>query len=279
MWFFHSGQEKIYTFTPATTGTYQIQVTAASSGFIYFYKAASGGCSATGWTCIDDINSAGNYGSLSLIGGTQYYFMLDAEATAASSQTFSVVCAGTVSDPCLNITSISAAGVNVTSTTNGSGAYLIPTSSCGSSLPGKKKFTPFTPLASGNYQIDLTAASGGSMHYFYKAASDGCSGTGWTCIGSASSPAVFGALSLTAGTQYYIMTDAVVTAAMSHTFNINFVPDPCTSITNISAAGVSVTSATRWCRAQPTNNFMRLCYSGDRKNLHVYSAYIRLLSN
>ncbi|MBK7426239.1 MAG: hypothetical protein IPI60_03980 [Saprospiraceae bacterium] len=45
------GQEKVYSFTPTTTGVHNIQVTSVSgTGYIdYFYKAASGGCSATGY--------------------------------------------------------------------------------------------------------------------------------------------------------------------------------------------------------------------------------------
>ena len=47
------GTEKIYQFTAPSTGTYNIQVTAASGFVDYGWK--EGSCAATGWTCISDI--------------------------------------------------------------------------------------------------------------------------------------------------------------------------------------------------------------------------------
>ncbi len=57
------GQEKIYSFTPTASGTATLVVTATNSGawVDYNFKAASGGCSNSGWTCISDIFSPGSY--------------------------------------------------------------------------------------------------------------------------------------------------------------------------------------------------------------------------
>jgi len=88
------GVEKMYSFTPATTGVYNIEVTAASttSYVDYVYKEASGSCDTSGWTCIDDIYQTGVYPIGTLTAGTEYLILLDSEVTTALSQTFKVVC-------------------------------------------------------------------------------------------------------------------------------------------------------------------------------------------
>ena len=87
------GQEKIYSFTPTITGVHNLQVTSASgTGYIdYQFKAASGGCSAGGWTCIDDVNFTGTFTIGTLTAGVQYYILLEAESTASSTQTFIII--------------------------------------------------------------------------------------------------------------------------------------------------------------------------------------------
>ena len=85
------GAEKVYSFVAPTSGTYTLNVTSASGGYVdYFYKLASGGCSSTGWTCIDDINGSTSI-NLTLAAGT-YYFLVDGEGTSSRSQTFNIAC-------------------------------------------------------------------------------------------------------------------------------------------------------------------------------------------
>jgi hypothetical protein len=75
------GNEKLYSFTSTTAGTYTLQITSVNggSGYIdYFYKTASGGCGNSGWTCIDDLNLTGSV-TFTLAAATTYYFLLDAE--------------------------------------------------------------------------------------------------------------------------------------------------------------------------------------------------------
>jgi hypothetical protein len=94
------GVEKMYSFTPATTGIYNIEVTAASttSYVDYLYKDASGSCDTTGWTCIDDIYQTGVYPIGTLTAGTEYLILLDSETTTALSQTFKIVCPNLATD-------------------------------------------------------------------------------------------------------------------------------------------------------------------------------------
>jgi hypothetical protein len=90
----------MYSFTPATTGIYNIEVTAASttSYVDYLYKDASGSCDTTGWTCIDDIYQTGVYPIGTLTAGTEYLILLDSETTTALSQTFKIVCPNLATD-------------------------------------------------------------------------------------------------------------------------------------------------------------------------------------
>lgn len=85
-----SGVEKIYSFVAPTTGTYSIQVTAASGYVDYLWKTSS--CSSSGWTCIADIASTGQYGAMSWTSGTTYYILLDDENSTTGTHTFYINC-------------------------------------------------------------------------------------------------------------------------------------------------------------------------------------------
>ncbi|MGB4850181.1 MAG: hypothetical protein WBP41_19815, partial [Saprospiraceae bacterium] len=130
------GMEKVYSFTAPTTGTYALQVTSTSStGYIdYFYKAASGGCSSSGWTCILDIFSPTTVTMGTLTGGTIYYILLDAETTSSVTQTFQINCP--TFNPCATIPTVMCSTPVIASAT-GTGAWS--PGSCGFSTPGQEK--------------------------------------------------------------------------------------------------------------------------------------------
>src|SRR5687768_10371797 len=175
------GQERIYTFTPTTTGIHSLVVTAVPiGGFLdYYYKPVSAGCGPTGWICIDDIAGTGTFPIGLLTAGTQYYFLLDDESTAATTHSFQISCTITP-DPCTSITTIPACATSVTSTHSGAGAWNVNT--CGFSTPGQEKLYIFTAATTGIYSLNVTAAAGGFVDYFYKPVSAGCGPTGWICI-------------------------------------------------------------------------------------------------
>ena len=111
------GREEFYTFTPPITGVYTLNVTAASGGYVdYFVKptSASGACGNTGWIYWDDVNAPGT-DTLTLMGGVQYYILLDPEGTGGMSQTFSIICPPTCGQP----TAFSATATTTTSATFG----------------------------------------------------------------------------------------------------------------------------------------------------------------
>jgi hypothetical protein len=238
------GTEKIYSFTPTVTGVHNLQVTSTNSGgFIdYFYKAASGGCNATGWTCIDDIFSPSTVTIGTLTAGTTYYILLDPETTASVTHTFQINCP--VADPCTNITTIACATPTAITLT---GTGIWSPGNCGFSTPGNEKIYSFTPTVTGVHDLQVTSTnSGGYIDYFYKAASGGCNATGWTCIDDIFSPSTVTIGTLTAGTTYYILLDPETTASVTHTFQINCPPayDPCANIPTLSCATPVTASST-----------------------------------
>jgi hypothetical protein len=87
------GVESMFSYTATSTGVYSIDVTSATGGFVdFFWKVASGGCNNTGWNCIGDIFTPGNYGAMNWTAGVTYYLLLDPEGTGAYDFTFDLVC-------------------------------------------------------------------------------------------------------------------------------------------------------------------------------------------
>jgi len=217
------GTEKIYSFTPTTTGVHSLQVnTTNSGGFIdYFYKDASGGCSSTGWTCIDDIFSPATVTIGTLTAGVTYYILLDPETTASVTQNFQIVCPSAPFDPCASIPTMTCA-TPVTASTTGSGVWS--PGSCGFATPGKEQVYSFTPTVTGMHTQVVTSTNGLYADYFYKAASGACSATGWICIGDASVAESNSFGPLTAGTTYYILYDPESSGTVTQTFRIDCPP-------------------------------------------------------
>jgi SprB repeat len=90
--FLTPGNEKIFQFTAPLTGVYDLNVTHNGGSFAdIFFRTAASGCSATGWTYINDIFTS-ETSTVSLVGGTTYYFLMDDEDLNASSGTINITC-------------------------------------------------------------------------------------------------------------------------------------------------------------------------------------------
>jgi hypothetical protein len=83
------GKEKVFSYTPTISQSYQITVTNNNYYVDLFYKSLN--CSSTGWSYVDDIYSSGT-NSLFLTAGVTYYFLIDDENTSASSGTIRIDC-------------------------------------------------------------------------------------------------------------------------------------------------------------------------------------------
>ena len=239
------GKEYIYSFTPTVTGNYNISQPTSFGYIDYFWKPASGGCNGTGWTCIDDITN-GNVGNASinipLSAGTTYYIMLDPESNTGGSVSWQISCPTAPWNPCTTIPTITCGTTINLTVAAGTGLYNPPTTSCGFTTPGNEYIYSFTPTVTGNYTISQPT-SFGYIDYFYKPASGGCNGTGWTCIDDITTGNIGNAnvnIPLTAGTTYYIMLDPESNLGGSVTWSLNCITAPvgndaCATATAISS--------------------------------------------
>ncbi len=245
------GQEKIYQFTPTSTGLHQLNVTSATGGYIdYFIKAASDGCSSTGWTCIDDISSAGSVSLGTLTSGVTYYILLDPEGTGSYSHTFNIGCPVVAYNPCSPLAGTLTCGTNASTSMSGSGApWNLTTCDAFATTIGQERVFSFTPSVTGNHNITVSSLSGGWVDFYYKAQSAGCSNSGWTCAGlTLSAPYTGTAINLTAGVPYYILLDAEQTASTNITFQIPCIA-PATPAYRASFISMS-TGSSNWCAGE-----------------------------
>ncbi|MTE28060.1 CUB domain-containing protein [Winogradskyella ouciana] len=84
------GDEAIYSFTPTVTGNYTITQISTFDHINYLYQTS---CSATGWTCIEDLfGNNETSGSFSMTAGTTYYIMLDSENSSGGNVSFTLNC-------------------------------------------------------------------------------------------------------------------------------------------------------------------------------------------
>jgi hypothetical protein len=178
------GQERLFQFTAPTTGTYTLNVSAITGGYVdFFWKPASGGCNATGWNCIDDIFSVGTYAAIApmtFTAGTTYYILLDPEGTGTFNTTFNLVCpaAAVANDLVCNATAISCGqtlnGTTVGANNAGTGENL----TCGTNqtMPGVWYVVP------GNGQI-MTASLCGTVWDSKISVFNGTNCSALTCIG------------------------------------------------------------------------------------------------
>ncbi|MFN5182691.1 MAG: T9SS type A sorting domain-containing protein [Bacteroidota bacterium] len=274
------GIETIYSFTPTSTGTYFITQN-SSFGFIdYFYAPSSNGCVSSGWTCIDDMSGAVVSPGFILTAGTTYYIMLDPETTTGGTINFTLDCATATYNPCASIPTINCGSNTSLTVSSGNGSYNPPANTCGFSTPGKEYIYSFTATSSGNHFINQTS-SFGFIDYFFKPASGGCNGTGWTCIDDLTGASISPGFNLTAGTTYYIMLDPESTTGGSVSFSVDC-PLGCpgglgAGLTNVASLPYSVTAATT-CGGVDNitgGNLLNYCgstfYYGGEDNVYVFT--------
>jgi hypothetical protein len=231
-----NGDEQIFSFTPATTGSYSLDITTNNGGYIdYFWINSTSGCSSgAGWNCIGDILSPGTYGNMAWTAGQTYYILLDAETTSAYTSTFSLTCPN--AGPCTSITNIIGCGASYSATLSGTGSWDL--GSCFWSTPGVEVIYSYTATSTGNYSFNITSISG-YVDISYVNASGGCSsGAAWTCIEDVGFTGSTFTFALTSGETYYFLFDPESTAATSITFNLDcpgsaVTASDCTSAVNI----------------------------------------------
>jgi hypothetical protein len=208
------GQEKVYSFTATTTGMHNLVVTSTNSVYSdYFYKAASGGCNSSGWTCIDDIFSAQSAAFGPLTAGTTYYILYDPESTVTATQTFRIDCpvlpcnapgtpsASNVSTTSATVSWGAAGGATSYDWTVGTGASC-PTGTGGNTAATSVNLTNLTPNTTYRFCVRTSTCGGGGPSGYVSTtfttaplANDNCSGAQTVTCGSTINGSTVGASS------------------------------------------------------------------------------------
>ncbi len=145
----------------------------------------------------------------------------DSDGTMVSAESTAVTTAPGVCSPpspCDVITPLPC-GTAVSPSLSGTGFWN--TSFCGNSTVGSEAVYSFTPTMSGVHTLIINGVGGDPVDFGYKLASDGCSSSGWNCIGTSTGTSYYTFGPLTAGVQYYILLDAHTTAFSAQNFEIN----------------------------------------------------------
>ncbi|WP_333877683.1 fibronectin type III domain-containing protein [Flavobacterium sp.] len=157
------GQERIFVFTPTTTGNYTITQSSSYTYIDYQYKPVSAECDNTGWTCIDDISGAGTSPSFSMTAGTSYYILLDPESSLGGNVTFTISCppAPITNDECsgaIALTPTTTCNYTTYSNATATASSGIPAPGCASYSGGDVWFYAVVP-ATGILTVDLQAGT------------------------------------------------------------------------------------------------------------------------
>ena len=247
------GREVVYTYTPPTTGTYTFTTTATSgSNYVdYFWKLASGGCSSSGWTCIDDVNGAFTFGSMSWTAGVPVLILLDAETSGTFTQTWRINCPvpPPANDACVNAVTVASMPYTSTVVSNVAATDDVPTSTC--SGPYKNVWWKVTPTLCGpinvatcpgsNFDTEVAVFTGACGSMTQVGCNDDAgapctglySGVTWNGVAGTTyhiSVGSYGAATATGNIQIVVTT----TAADGDSDGIGNVCDNCVSISNVS---------------------------------------------
>ncbi len=225
------GREQILRFTAPYSGTYNIRQLTAYDWTDYFFKPEANGCSATGWTCIDDLFGAELGAAFTMLQGVTYLIMADPESSSGGILSFQLECSSAY-DACALIEPL--AGCNEPMSVqfgSGNGSYLNPGTSCGANTPGRERIFTYT-AAQGGQRFFQQFTSNGTINYYVKPQSGGCNGTGWTCLGGISGAGVTSTYSMTAGTTYLVMLDALSTTGGTVEFTLGCAPSGNVCITS-----------------------------------------------
>jgi hypothetical protein len=155
------GKEKIYSFTPLVNGTYTLEVTNTNYYYIdYSFKVASGGCSNSGWTCIQDIVFPGQYTFGPLTAGTTYYILLDPESTSTSNHSFKINCLCTPPNPSVTIAPNPVCAGQLAWFTATGGAEYSWSGPNGFTFDGPQFGRHMQPNMAGVYTVTVTSSDG-----------------------------------------------------------------------------------------------------------------------
>ncbi|CAN5414749.1 hypothetical protein BH11BAC1_BH11BAC1_08440 [soil metagenome] len=232
---YYTGEDRVYIFTPATTGTVSINLTSSGS---YTGLMLYNGCPllAQGGTCVDYAQSSTGNKTLNvcLQAGITYYLVLDSWSTpscnAFSNLTISApIAAGGCATGTGTVAVASLPYSSVNRTTCGRADDITATNSvtCGSTsyTTAEDEVFVFTPAASGTSTITVSSLSTWVGITLFQGCPlvSSCSGVPGACIGYSQSSDGNQSLcaNLTAGQTYYLVVDQFATPTCIPSYNIN----------------------------------------------------------
>jgi hypothetical protein len=217
---YYTGEDKVWVFTPATSGQVTINLSAPSAsytGLTLYAGCPVGSCAPGSGTCIAFAQDFLGDKSLCVAvnAGTTYYLVLDSWSSpycnAYNYLSISAVASGLSGNTCANAVSIPSLPYSVTGHTTscmGDDYSSATAGICnGSFAYGEDKVYSFTVSTPQCIGISLT---GTSNNYITYSVYQGCPGTGGVCIGSgggATLGTLAGSVTLTVAGTYYIIID------------------------------------------------------------------------
>lgn len=277
---YYTGEDRVYIFTPATTGTVTINLTSSGSFTgLMLYK----GCPliGQGGSCVDYAQSATGNKTLTvcLQAGVTYYLVLDSWSTPScnpfSNLTISApVAAGGCATGTGTVAVASLPFSSINRTTCGMGDDVTATNSvtCGSTsyTTAEDEVFVFTPSASGTSTISVTSLSSWVGITLFQGCPlvNSCSGTPGTCIGFSQSSDGNQSLcaNLTAGQTYYLVVDQFASPTCIPSYNIN-ISAPSGTAAGITCGNPFVIPALPFSRSGETT----ACFGNDYTNASIGS--------
>ncbi len=157
------GLEKIYTFTPATTGSYTISQISSFTAIDYQIKEASFGCDEFNWNCIGSLTNTAVSPYVTLTAGVQYYILADPKVSTGGSFSFSITCGviPPVNDEPCNATPLNVdltCNYSTYSNTNASSSLTVSDPSCANYVNNDVWFSVVVP-STGMVIVDTQAGA------------------------------------------------------------------------------------------------------------------------
>ncbi len=241
------GKERIFSFTPSETGTYSLDMLSNNNGdvLLFAWKKASGGCSSTGWTCIQEFYSTPSF-TLSLTADTTYWFLFDKRRDNPVNTivfSFKISCPAT-GDPCNDLTDVLQCGTSFNSSLK-PGTGILDVNCSGNNEQGKEQIYSFTPSQSGLLPIKVTYNNNiDALAFSYKPASSGCNNSGWTCINNGFYGTPEFLVDLIADTTYYFLFDRLYNNTTNiETFTVRFHCQIPPEVSTLEASAITTLSA------------------------------------
>jgi hypothetical protein len=238
------GEERVLRFSPPANGTYSIVQLSSSAVCSWFTNGSQDDpCNLT--NCIGSGSGAQDH-SIQMLAHRDYYLRLEnSSTTAALDVSFRIDCSQ-VESPCGSITPLTC-GVATTVDLDGNGVWHYPQGGCGFPTIGAERIFSFTPVNTGIYTFHhQTGPSFNDINYFVKPASDGCSTTGWTCVGRMiGNNGYTNGIDLIGGQAYYLLLDAGLPDPATVTFSVGCTATgPCATEVQLTDCGPFISAST-----------------------------------